>query len=287
MSTMISFNNDALATSFLSNDDIRRTCPLAFKSVPTNPNVSDRYVQANTATVIDDLAKLGWYPVQAKQCRPKKNSSGIHSFHMVAFQNPDIKIMKTSEDGTTTVDTYPRIILTNSHDGFNSFKFMVGLFRLVCSNGLVVCQNQMVNMSIRHINYDFEELRRVVATVIDQVPGIVNTMNQMRTITLTDEQKTELATEVIKIRKNIEPDQNIQVDQETIADILAPVREEDKANDLWTVFNICQEKLIKGGFSATGKNNKTRKQRGITSIKKDMDFNQRLWNSASRYLMAA
>lgn len=287
MSTMISFSNDALATSFLSNDEIRKTCPLAFKSAPTNPNVSDRYVQANTATVIDDLAKLGWYPVQAKQCRPKKNSSGIPSFHMVAFQNPDIKIMRTLEDGSKVVDTFPRIILTNSHDGFNSFKFMLGCFRLVCSNGLVVCNNEMVNMSIRHINYDFEELRRIVASAIEQVPEIVNTMNQMRTVTLTDEQKVELATEVVKIRKGIEVEDDIQVDRETIEDILSPVREEDKANDLWTVFNICQEKLIKGGFSAVGKNNKARKQRGITSIKKDLDFNQRLWNSASRYLMAA
>lgn len=286
MSTMLSFNNDNLS-SFLTNDDIRRVCPLAFKNGPTNPNVSDRYVQANTATVIDDLAKLGWYPVDAKQCRPKKNSSGIHSFHMIAFQNPDIKIYKTLHDGETVVDTYPRIILTNSHDGFNSFKFMLGCFRLICSNGLVVCNNQMVNMSIRHINYDFEELRRIVATAIEQVPEIVNTMNQMRTITLTEEQKAELATEVIKIRKNIEPEKVIQVDQNTIDDILSPIREEDKANDLWTVFNICQEKLIKGGFSATSKNNKMRKQRGITSIKKDLDFNQRLWNTASRYLMAA
>ena len=50
----------------------------------------------------------------------------------------------------------PQIILTNSHDGFNSFKFMLGIFRLVCSNGLVVCDNQMVNMTIRHINYTFD-----------------------------------------------------------------------------------------------------------------------------------
>ena len=287
MSTMISFNNDNLATSFLSNDDIRRMCPLAFKSTPTNPNVSDRYVQANTATVIEDLAKLGWYPVDAKQCRPKKNSSGIHSFHMVAFQNPDIKIYKTTPDGETVVDAYPRIMLTNSHDGFNSFKFMLGCFRLVCSNGLVVCDNQMVNMSIRHINYNFEELRRIVASAIEQVPDIVNTMNQMRTVTLTDEQKNEIAKEVIKIRKDIEPEKDIDVDEATIENILKPVRDEDKSNDLWTVFNVCQEKLIKGCFNATGKNNKMRKQRGITSIKKDLDFNQRLWNTASRYLMAA
>lgn len=285
--TMLSFSDNSLATSFLSNDDIRKMCPMAFKTAPTNPGLSGRYTQANTATVIDDLAKLGWYPVQAKQAREKKGSSGIRSFHMVAFQNPDIKIHKTLENGEKVVDTYPRIILTNSHDGFNSFKFMVGLFRLVCSNGLVVCSDQMVNMSIRHINYDFEELRRVVATAIEQVPGIVQTMNDMRKVTLTDEQKINLATEVVRIRKGIEDDQKFQLDAETVESILEPVREEDKANDLWTVFNICQEKLIKGGFSAVGKNNKSRKQRGITSIRKDMDFNQRLWGTASKYLIAA
>jgi hypothetical protein len=284
---MLSFNNDNLATSFLSNDDIRRVCPMALHTTPTNPDVSDKYVHANTMTVVEDLAKLGWFPVQAKQCRNKKNSSGIRSFHMIAFQNPDVKITKTLDNGEKIVDTYPRIILTNSHDGFNSFKFMVGLFRLICSNGLVVCNNQMVDMSIRHINYDFEELRKIVASAIEQVPDIVNTMNDMRNVMLTDEQKTALATEVVKIRKGVEDDENYVVDAEVVEDILTPVRNEDKGNDLWTIFNICQEKMIKGGFGFRGATNKLRKQRGITSIKKDMDFNQRLWQTASQYLMAA
>jgi hypothetical protein len=284
---MLSFNNDNLATSFLSNDDIRRVCPMALHTTPTNPDVSDKYVHANTMTVVEDLAKLGWFPVQAKQCRNKKNSSGIRSFHMIAFQNPDVKITKTLDNGEKIVDTYPRIILTNSHDGFNSFKFMVGLFRLICSNGLVVCNNQMVDMSIRHINYDFEELRKIVASAIEQVPNIVNTMNDMRNVMLTDEQKTALATEVVKIRKGVEDDENYVVDAEVVEDILTPVRNEDKGNDLWTIFNICQEKMIKGGFGFRGATNKLRKQRGITSIKKDMDFNQRLWQTASQYLMAA
>lgn len=285
--TMIRFTDNALATSFLTKEELQKQCPMAFKELPTNPNVSGRYVQANTATVIDDLAKLGWYPVEAKQCRNKKNSSGIRSFHMVAFQNPDIKITKTNDDGSSVVDTYPRIILTNSHDGFNSFKFMLGLFRLVCSNGLVVCDNQMVNMSIRHMNYTFEELRMVVKTAIEEVPNIVNTMNEMRNIQLTDEQKQELATEVIKIRKGIEENETYEVEQDVVEDILTPVREEDKSNDLWTIFNICQEKLIKGGFFNKTNKNKLRKVKSITSIKKDMEYNQRLWLTASRYLKVA
>lgn len=285
--TMIRFTDNALTTSFLTKEELQKQCPMAFKELPTNPNVSGRYVQANTSTVIDDLAKLGWYPVQAKQCRNKKNSSGIRSFHMIAFQNPDIKITKTNDDGSSVVDTYPRIILTNSHDGFNSFKFMLGLFRLVCSNGLVVCDNQMVNMSIRHMNYTFEELRMIVKNAIEEVPNIVNTMNEMRNIQLTDEQKQELATEVMKIRKGIDENETYEVEQDVIEDILTPVREEDKSNDLWTIFNICQEKLIKGGFFNKTNKNKLRKVKSITSIKKDMEYNQRLWLTASRYLKVA
>lgn len=284
---MVRFNDNTLAKTFLTKEELQKQCPMAFKETPTNPNVSNRYVQANTATVIDDLAKLGWYPVQAKQCRNKKNSSGIRSFHMIAFQNPDIKITKTTDDGGSVVDTYPRIILTNSHDGYNAFKFMLGLFRLVCSNGLVVCDNQMVNMSIRHMNYTFEELRMVVQNTIEEVPNIVNTMNEMRGIELTDMQKQELATEVLKIRKGVDTNEPYEVEQSIIDDILTPIREEDKSNDLWTIFNICQEKLIKGGFFNRTAKAKMRKVKSISSIKKDMEYNQRLWLTASRFLKTA
>ena len=69
-------------------------------------------------------------------------------------------------------------------------------------------------------------------------------------------------------------------------DILDPMRKEDRADDLWTVFNICQEKMIKGEYYATGANNKSRKQRKITSIKKDIDFNQKLWAIATNFITA-
>lgn len=288
--TMLSFNDNSLSTDFLSMDDLRKACPAAFKTEPTNPDVSERYVQASTATVIEDLAKLGWYPTEAKQCRPKKGSKGIRSFHMIALQNPNVKISKVvkNSDGTSTeiVDSYPRIILTNSHDGFNSFKFILGLVRLICSNGLVLCSDEFANLSIRHINYTFETLRTVVTDIVGKVPYVVNTMNDMKNTIISDDNKKELATAVVKIRKEIDDNQRIELDEATIMDILMPVREEDKGDDLWTVFNVCQEKMIKGGFHSVGKNNKSRKQRGITSIKKDIEYNQQLWNLAMNYLPA-
>lgn len=287
MSTMISFEDNSLSNSFLSMDEVRALCPYAFKEEPTNPNVSKKYIQANTATVLDDLSKLGWYPVQAKQCRNKKGSKGIRSFHMIALQNPNIKILKPDGEGNLTVDAYPRIILTNSHDSFNSFKFMLGLYRVVCSNGIVIATDEMVNMSIRHINYTFEGLREIVNKAIENVPNIINTMNEMKNTILSEDDKKELAAEAIRVRKEATESTKFDINEETIMDILNPTREEDKGDDLWTVFNVCQEKIIKGGYSDISKNGKSRKQRPITSIKKDVDFNQKLWAIATRYMPSA
>jgi hypothetical protein len=285
--TMVRFSDDNLSTNFLTMDELKARCPYAFKETPTNPNVSSRYIQANTSTVVSDLEKLGWLPVEAKQCRAKKNSSGIRSFHLIAFQNPDVKITTKNEDGTETVDSYPRIILTNGHDGFNSFKFRVGMFRLVCSNGLVVATDEFADLSIKHINYDFETLREIVKKTISEIPNIVCTMNEMKKVTVTDEQKIELAKSVVRIRKNIDNnDVKIGYDDDMIRDILNPLRKSDTGNDLWSVFNVCQEKLIRGGYYALNNKNKPRKQKKITSIRKEIEYNQKLWSKAMELMPA-
>jgi len=277
---MLNFADNNLSTTFLTEDDIRKTCPMAFLTEPSNPKVSERYVQATSIDVVRDMAKLGWYPVQAKQCRMKKNSSGIRSFHMLSFQNPDFKIMKGDN-----VEAFPRIILTNSHDGFNSFKFMCGLYRLVCSNGLVVADAEFANLSIRHINYTFEELREVVKSSVSSISERVNVINDMMGVELTNEQREEFASKAMKIRKGLKEEDNYSLTKEEIMDILSPVRKEDEGNSLWATFNVLQEKLIKGGYYLT-KNDKTRKQRGITSIKKDIEVNSGLFMLATSYMTA-
>jgi len=282
---MISFSDNKLADTFIKIDELKKICPTAFAKDKTNPRTSDRYDYVSTEKVINDLAKKGWFPVQARQCRKNKNSNGIRSFHMIAFQNKKVAIRKVNPDGTPgEVDTYPRIILTTSHDGYNAFRFMVGLFRLVCSNGLVVSDGEIASITIRHINYNDEELQKVIDRTVAFTEVAAEKMSVMKNTTVTEEQKREIASEVVKIRKNVEEGEKYEIDEATIVDILSPVREEDKSDDLWTVYNMCQEKLIKGGFAAKGKNNKVRKQRGITSIKKDIDYNQRLWDVITRYV---
>ena len=265
---------------YLTKDQIRNSSPLVFADAPTNPNLSKKYLFVNTETIIDDLEKLGWLPVQAAQRKSQKSEGTIFSKHMIAFQNPNIKI--TSSDGD---DAYPRILLTNSHDGMQSFKFSVGIFRLVCSNGLVVADEQFSNFNIKHKGYTFAELRSVVKQAVEDLPNRVQVMNDMKNRVLTQEEKNKLALDAMMVRAGITPNSEkaakFNYDEETIQDILDPKRDADIGNDLWRVFNVVQEKITQGEFHAALKGAKVRKVRKIKSFEKDIKVNQELFKLAT------
>jgi len=259
--------------SYLTKEQIRKSAPLIFADAPTNPDVSNKYLFVNTETIIDDLEKLGWLPVQAAQRKTRKKEGTIFSKHMVAFQNPDIMI--TSQDGD---DAYPRILLTNSHDGMQAFKFSVGIFRLVCSNGLVVADEQFSDFKIKHKGYSFEELRNVVRQAVEDLPNRVQIMNDMKNRILTETEKRKLAIDAMLIRAGVN---TLQYDEETIDEILEPKRKADKGDDLWRVFNVIQEKVTQGEFHAALKGAKVRKVRKIKSFEKDMKVNKELFKLAT------
>ena len=258
---------------YLTKEQIKSSTPLVFVETPTNPDVSDKYLFVNTETIIDDLDKLGWLPVQAAQRKSIKKEGTIFSKHMVAFQNPNIKI--TSQDGD---DAYPRILLTNSHDGMQAFKFSVGIFRLVCSNGLVVADEQFSEFKIKHKGYTFGELRNVVKQAVEDLPNKVQVMNDMKNRILTEDEKRKMALDAMLIRAGVK---ELQYDEDTITDILDPKRDADKGDDLWRVFNVIQEKITQGNFHAALTGAKVRKVRRIKSFEKDMKVNKELFKLAT------
>ena len=273
---MLSFQGQQ---DYMTKDQLRKECPLAFAKEATNPDVSKKYLFVNTETIIDDLDKLGWKPVQAAQ-RASRNKSTIFSKHMIAFQNPDLKIK--GKDGD---DSFPRIIMTNSHDGMQAFKFSVGIFRLVCSNGLVVADEQFNEFKIKHKGYTFDELRGVVNQAVADLPNKVEVLNQMKQRVLSQEEKNKLALDAMLIRAGIKPGskeaKKFNYDDETIIDILDPKRDEDKGDDLWRVFNVVQEKITQGDFHAALTGAKVRKVRKIKSFEKDLKVNKQLFKLAT------
>ncbi len=265
--------------SYLTKEQLQDMVPVAFATEPTNPAVSKKYLHVNTETIINDLASLGWKPVSAAM-RKSRGKDTIFSKHMISFQNPDIMIKGKEGD-----DAFPRIIMTNSHDGFNAFQFKVGIFRLVCSNGLVIADEEFSDFKIRHKGYTFDELRNVVNQAVKDLPNKVEVLNKMKAKELTQDEMNKLALDAMLIRANIKPGskeaKKFEYDEETIEDILEPTRDEDKGNDLWRVFNVVQEKITQGGFSAALIGAKVRKVRKIKSFEKDLKINQDLFKLAT------
>ena len=271
---------------FLTEDEIRQRCPLVFATSPTNDKVSEKYIVANTYTVIQDMEKLGWKVVRAAQRRATKKSSKRFSYHMVALQNPDIKITKQVDGGEEIVECFPQIILTNSHDGLSCFQFRVGLYRCICSNGLVISDAELSEFKIRHIYYSFENLRAVVGRILEALPSKVERMSQMSNVLLSEDQKLDFAKKALSIRKGVK-EEELQADEETYKDLLTPVRKEDEGDSLWNVYNVLQEKVIKGGYTTAEEGKKARKVRKVTSFIKELDFSRRIDEVAQSYLMAA
>jgi hypothetical protein len=186
---------------------------------------------------------------------------------MIIFRHPNIMIKGKNGD-----DVQPQILLTNSHDGKNAFNFRVGLFRFVCSNGLVVSDGDFSNVSIRHINYTFESLQAQVNELISKLPGLVDKINLFKSTTLTEQQMVDFATKAVGLRNKATVN---------IMDVLNAERDADQGNDLWAVFNRVQEKIINGGY---GYGRKNRKARSIKNFQQDIKVNEELFELAGQYV---
>lgn len=268
-------------TAVLTNSELINKIPMAFATEPTVP-MSERYVFIPTTTIIEDMAKMGWYPVLATGKGKRRNAKRKSSFHLIAFENDGDAYQILNSDGS--LEAKVRIIVTNSHDGTSSFGFHIGIFRLICENGLVISTKTFSEIRVRHIHYTFEELRKVVATTTEQIPNEIRAFNAMREREMTDTEAKELALNAVKIRKGMELTDTLAVDEETINDLLTPQRDEDEGNDLWSIYNVLQEKVIKGGTTLAVDGKKPRKMRGIKSAIKDLNINKRLFETAYSYV---
>ena len=252
----------------LNKEQVKQVAPSVFTKTGAS-NVSEKYSHIPTERVMDDMEVLGWNVVDAKEIKARKNQ-GFQK-HMLVFANPEIVI--NGADGDTV---FPRILLTNSHDGKNAFTFQAGLFRLVCSNGLVIADEQFGKMKIRHMGYDFEALQLLITDMVEKLPLTVESMNQFKNKQLSEDQKQKFALEALGLRFDTENKTfNVQ-------DFLTPTRKEDEGSDLWSVFNLVQEKLVNGMFDYRS-TSKTRKARRIKNFQQDVALNTDLYKLALQY----
>ena len=108
---------------------------------------------------------------------------------------------------------------------------------------------------------------------------------------LTNDQREEFVVKAMAAREpHVFVKEDGTIDMKKVTSIVNPtqiiqsVRGEDESNDLWTVFNVVQERLMKGNFDRTTLNGRRSKPRGINNAARGIDFNKNLWEIAESYM---
>src|SRR4029077_10844052 len=89
---------------------------------------SSSYTFISTERVLRALGSAGFLPVEARQAARAR--SPMHARHLIRLR-PRFQTVQLR-------DAIAEILFLNSHDGTSAYQLRVGLFRVVCTNGLVV-----------------------------------------------------------------------------------------------------------------------------------------------------
>ena len=105
------------------------------------------------------------------------------------------------------------------------------------------------------------EIQKVVNSMIEKIPSIVTNVNQMDQTILDEENQIKFGQQAMLTRW---PKGNEKLDVE---DLLSATRVSDKGDSIWKIYNVVQEKLVKGGLVFNNDKAKFQKLRPIVNRK--------------------
>lgn len=239
-------------------------------------NLSEKYVAINTTAVVENLLDFKFEDgspmfvirqVLRDGSKGKKNDGNQYR-HRVHLRTT--KSLKISGNDTC----YPEIVIFNSYNGSNSLKVEMGLFRLVCSNGLTIKSKDFGSMKINHIGNPAKIAADLVHDFVKAVPEIGKVYETISTVKLTNDQIKAFAKQALEIKETANGSkgwtkklsEQAEVIEVIANEIAKPRRKEDEGNGLWEVFNRVQENIIAGGITIEKSESikKARKIKGTT-----------------------
>ena len=245
----------------LSDDQIRRVAPSIFADAP-HESRSERYSYIPTATVLQELRGEGFEPFMVTQTRVRHDDRRDYTKHMIRLRHASqINGREANE-----------IILLNSHDGTSSYQMLAGMFRFVCSNGLV-CGDTVADVRVPHKGDVAGHVIEGAYEVLHGFERAQASRDAMQAITL-DSGEAEVFARAALALKYDDPDKPAPI---TESQVLAPRRFDDNRPDLWSVFNRTQENLTKGGLSARAANGRRQTTRPVQGIDQSVRLNRALW----------
>jgi hypothetical protein len=274
MKAAIDFNPRPIRNSHqpLTLDQIRQAAPSAFATEAYH-GMSARYAYIPTVAVIDGMKRYGFQPFAASQSVVRVQDRKEHAKHMIRFRSQDTAV--------SVGGTFPEVVLINSHDGSSAYKLMAGIFRLVCSNGLIVADSMIGSINVRHTGNVIEDVASGSVQLVENMPAAIDAVARWQQIQLSAAEQSAFAEAAHVIRF---ADAEGRVDTPIHSEqLLRTRRYDDRSADLWSVFNRVQENVIKGGLSAykSGAAQRTT-TRTVKGIDQDVRLNRALWTLAEK-----
>ena len=251
-----------------TEQDLHRAAPSVFAESPSG-KVSQNYQFVPTIDAVRSIQAAGFNVVDAKQCRTRDENNRPFAKHFIR--------MAPAFAARNVGDVTPEILLINSHNGASSFSLNFGLYRLVCSNGMVVGTSVMAGVRVTHSTKNAVDIvAEKSLALIENTGAVMERVERFRSLTLTGDQGLEFARRAAGARWNAE---RVMASVTNPAALALVRRPEDSSMDFWTVFNRIQESLVRGGVHPGGR----RAVRGIKGAQADFDINRRLWDIGEQF----
>jgi hypothetical protein len=251
----------------ITNDEIRRFAP-SILAEHAHDSRSSRYAFIPTVNILDGLRKEGFQPYEIRQARTKTEDKREAAKHLIRLRHES----QGDKSGECA-----EIILLNSHDGSSSYKLMSGVFRMVCSNGLIA-GDMFQDVTVQHKGDIIGNVIEGSYQVLKEAQNVIEHVDNFKGLQLSRDEQRLLAAASIPLRFDVEEDKPAPV---TVDQLLRINRRVDDKDDLWTVFNTLQENLIRGGIST--RNPETRRRsstREVSGIDQNVKINRALWTLA-------
>ncbi len=252
--------------TFMSNDLIVKYASAAGATEPVD-KVSSRYTFVPTLKAVDLLRDAGWFPIKAEQ-------SGTRIQDKEGFQKHCIRFTRNENFEMKPKDERIDLVLYNSHDLGSSFKLIASVWRLVCSNGLMVASD-FANFTHRHVGFNENDFVESADKITASATLINDQMDYLKGIPLGYDEQIIYAESAHKLVYEDLESAPIVPEQ-----LLRQRRFDDGNNSLWTIFNRVQENIIKGGVKGKvyGENGPRKvTTRAVQSLDRNIKLNQALW----------
>lgn len=252
----------------LTLNQIQQKAPSVF-ATQAHGRLSSRYQFISTLDMIQALDREGWLPVHAEESRVRIADRRGFSKHLLRFRRFDRQLPMVG-------DSFPEAVLVNSHDGSCCYQLHAGLFRLICSNGMVIADMDMGHIRRRHTGDALENIIEGTYEIVEALPAIAGKVEAFQRIELKPAEQEALAQAALGLRCE---DNQAPI---TPAQLLQARRLEDRKDDLWTTYQRLQENMLKGGQPGIGGTGRRLTTRAVKSVDGNVKLNQALWRLTER-----